>query len=438
MTTHESSRPIDSSNNGNVILDNSSDYVRNKRQCLSGPPEDLDSDACNTTRPQLEEKVDDISGFLSELSGIQQNISFPVKLSEKNDDRGNQINMESVHVAEMRSELQNDDSNEIRGKQEFNFLTMKDFHKRWSLHELRASIGTLLNSSRFQFLIVILIIVNSILMGIATYDFVQENPDASNTFEAFDKVFLIIFTIELTMQFIYRGIKLFLDGWLVFDFLIILLSWSLDSLQVVRTFRVFRALRLVTRVKVLKNLVSALFSVGPRISVIFCLLVLIFYIYAVMCTFLFKDLFPRGLTDLDYFSRLDRSVWTLLVMMTLEWGDVSRQVIDVYPWAWPIFVSFIMITSFIAYNLIVAVVCDSVSIIEKQSKEDENFENESEVELQDDQHHKISKLQNLVLEMTKKQLLLIEALSSELHDENHVLGLSEIYANTKAIEKSKS
>ena len=122
--------------------------------------------------------------------------------------------------------------------------------------------------------------------------------------------------------------------------------------------------------------------------------------------------------------------------MTLEWGDVSRQVIDVYPWSWPIFVSFIMITSFIAYNLIVAVVCDSVSIIEKQSKDDENNENQSEVESQEDQHHKILELQNLVLEMTKKQVLLIEALSGELQDENYVLGLSEIYATTQAIEKS--
>jgi hypothetical protein len=70
--------------------------------------------------------------------------------------------------------------------------------------------------------------------------------------------------LELALQFIYRDIKLFLDGWLVFDFCIVLMSWSLESLQVVRTFRVFRALRLVTRVRVLKNLVSALFSVGPR------------------------------------------------------------------------------------------------------------------------------------------------------------------------------
>jgi Ion transport protein len=435
MTTQESIRPVESIHNGDRMFEVSSDCVRKKRQCLVGPPEDIELDVCST-KPQLEDKREDVSGFLSEISCTQQSIPLPAVLTDLHEDKGNQIIKESDNVTEVRSELQTDTLKETERKQELEFFILKNVHKRWSLHELRASIGVLLNSTRFQFLIVIMIVLNSILMGIATYDFVQGNTSVANTFEAFDKFFLIIFTIELVMQFLYRGLKLFLDGWLVFDFLIILLSWSLESLQVVRTFRVFRALRLVTRVKLLKNLVSALFSVGPRISVIFCLLVLIFYIYAVMCTFLFKDLFQEGLTDLDYFSRLDRSVWTLLVMMTLEWGDVSRQVIDVYPWSWPIFVSFIMITSFIAYNLIVAVVCDSVSIIEKQSKDDENNENQSKVESEDDQNCKIRELQNLVFEMTRKQLLLIEALSGALHDEDHLSGLSEILETTQAIEKS--
>ena len=172
--------------------------------------------------------------------------------------------------------------------------------------------------------IVVLILINSIMMGIATFDFVDKNPDAVTAFEIIDKIFLVIFTLELALQFIYRDIKLFLDGWLVFDFCIVVMSWSLESLQIVRTFRVFRALRLVTRVKVLKNLVAALFSVGPRIFAIFCLRVLVFYIYAVMCTVLFKDLYQEGLAEFDYFSRLDHSLWTLLVTMTLEWGGVFR------------------------------------------------------------------------------------------------------------------
>jgi Ion transport protein len=161
----------------------------------------------------------------------------------------------------------------------------------------------------------------------------------------------------------------------------------------------------------LKNLVSALFSVGPRIFAIFCLLVLVFYIYAVMCTVLFKNLYQDGFTEFDYFSRLDISLWTLLVMMTLEWGDVARQVMDVYSWSWPIFVSFVMITSFIAYNLIVAVVCDSVSIIEKQSKE-EMTTDESEGALTTEELHfqQIHRLQVRVAELSKQQQQVLQLL----------------------------
>lgn len=230
--------------------------------------------------------------------------------------------------------------------------------------------GACVNNERVQNFILLLIIINAIMMGLGTFGFVTKDPEVTAAFELTDMVFLIVFTVELSFHFAYRGFSLFTDGWLVFDFVIIVMSWSLATLRIVRTFRIFRALRLVTRVAILRNLVHALFSVGPRIFGIGALLMLIFYIYAVMCTILFKDLYANGHLDHDYFSRLDRSFWTLFVMMTLDWTNVSRQVMDVYPLSWMIFVSFVMISSFIVYNLVVAVVCDSVKLIEAANKEE--------------------------------------------------------------------
>ena len=48
------------------------------------------------------------------------------------------------------------------------------------------------------------------------------------------------------------------------------------------------------------------------------------YIFAVLCT----ELFSETELDGDYFSRLDYTLFTLLEMMTLEWADTARQVID--------------------------------------------------------------------------------------------------------------
>jgi hypothetical protein len=120
---------------------------------------------------------------------------------------------------------------------------------------LRYNCGMIVNAKRVQLFIVLLIAINAAMLGIGTFDFVTENLKVDNAFEVIDQLFLIIFTIELAMQALYHGWRLLLDGWLVFDLVIIVTSWSFAQVQIIRAFRIFRALRLITRVKVMKNLV---------------------------------------------------------------------------------------------------------------------------------------------------------------------------------------
>ena len=115
--------------------------------------------------------------------------------------------------------------------------------------------GVLVNDTRVQIFIVYLIAINAIMMGIGTYDFVKNNHGVDQAFESIDMIFLVIFTIELAMQFAFYGWRLILDGWLVFDLIVVTMSWAFAELQIIRAFRIFRALRLITRVKVMKNLV---------------------------------------------------------------------------------------------------------------------------------------------------------------------------------------
>lgn len=123
------------------------------------------------------------------------------------------------------------------------------------INQMRYRCGTIVNNENVQFFIVILIAVNAIMMGVGTFDFVTLNPQVDQAFETTDKVFLIIFTIELCMQFVFHGWRLLLDGWLVFDLVVIAMSWSFSQVQIIRAFRIFRALRLITRIEVMKNLV---------------------------------------------------------------------------------------------------------------------------------------------------------------------------------------
>jgi hypothetical protein len=140
--------------------------------------------------------------------------------------------------------------------------------------------------------IVVLIIINAIMMGVGTFDFVTENKVVEDVFERIDKVFLIIFTIELALNLIDHfnfdrlqvgatGIRVKFDsplaqrldeyerkkrqGWVAFDAVIVLTSWAFSDLSVFRGFRILRALRLVTKFAMFRNLVKSLINVSSKV-----------------------------------------------------------------------------------------------------------------------------------------------------------------------------
>lgn len=270
-----------------------------------------------------------------------------------------------------------------------------------TLNDGRKWIGARVNDERVQNFILLLIVINSIMMGVATFDFVKTNEDLSYKFDLVDQIFLVIFTVESALQLFYFGWKLFKDGFLVFDLLIVIMSWALEGTQVIRAFRIFRALRLVTRVQVMRNLIMALFSVIPKMTAIGLLLLLIMFIFGVMFTTLFKGMYPAEELTQPYFESLFYSLFTLFQMMTLvstvtisgvqfferfwcyfsthmnistcihcqdEWADILGQVQVVYPWAWAPFIIFIILTGFIVVNLVIAVICDAVHVLGGETK----------------------------------------------------------------------
>lgn len=316
------------------------------------------------------------------------------------------------------------------------------------VNQLRYRCGAIVNNENVQFFIVILISINAIMMGLATFDFVEENPDVLNAFELTDKVFLVIFTIELGMQFMFLGWRLLLDGWLVFDLIVVSISWFFEDLQIVRAFRIFRALRLVTRIEVMKNLVVALFGVMPRMGAIGILLFLVSYIFAVMFTQLFGNMYEEGQLSEDYFSRMDYTFFTLFQMMTFDsWSDITREVMAVYKWAWAPFIGYIILTAFVVVNLIIAVICDAISALneahdqkleeeqqaqQEQEKKEEEEDSVTEEERQMDQAigrttHDIKYLEKEVDELKRAQLQTLHTLEYLAGQFQHHENLGALY-----------
>jgi len=284
-------------------------------------------------------------------------------------------------------------------------------------HDVRKGCGVV-NDARVQLVIIVLILINALLMGVGTLDAVTESENVTRAFEYTDKAFLAVFTVEIAMQVVHWGLwTVVTDGWMCFDLIIVLASWSMESLQIVRAFRVFRAIRLITRLQALQMLVKALFDVAPAVAAICALLILIMYIFAVLCTELFGDMYEQGYLDLDYFGRLDKSLFTLFQMVTLDWASIARQVAAQKYYAWFIFTIFLVITSFILYSLVVAVVCDSVYVIERA--EEEKREEHDAVEETKSAKVQVRQLQKRVAKLTKNQetlLLLLQDCVRQLED----------------------
>ena len=132
-----------------------------------------------------------------------------------------------------------------------------------TINAVRRICGKIVNHPMVQHFIIFLIILNALQMGIATFNFVDHNPEVASVFDSVDQAFLIVFTVEISLQLIFHGPNLFRDGWLTFDLTIVICSWVFGSLQV---FRTLRALRLIGRVKTLKRLCEALMEAVPRLT----------------------------------------------------------------------------------------------------------------------------------------------------------------------------
>ena len=277
----------------------------------------------------------------------------------------------------------------------------------------RIFVGSLVNNVWVQLFIIILIVINAMMMGLATLTVVTSNPSTEKLFHRIDQAFLVVFTIEVLMQLYYFGFALFHDGWLVFDFVIVSISWAFESLQVIRSFRIFRAFRLVTRLKPLRDLVLALGKVMPRLYAIFVLLIIIFYIFAVLFTELFSDM----VLSADYFTSLDKSMFTCMQFMTLEWGDVTREVMEQKSWSWFPIVTFVTICGFIVFNLFVAVVVEAVGSTEETIRELDGLEDDSPEAKLEEAEERIDLLQSHIDNMMTEQetiQTMLETMAGEL------------------------
>lgn len=230
----------------------------------------------------------------------------------------------------------------------------------------RARIGAWIESPLVQRVIIALIVINAVTLGLETSATVMAHSGPALKF--FDHVVLAVFVLEIGAKLFAFRLAFFRNAWNLFDFIIvgIALIPASGPLAVLRALRVLRVLRLISGVPRLRFVVEALLQAVPGISSIAALMLLLFYVFAVMSTSLFGPGFP------DWFGSIGASMYTLFQVMTLEsWSmGIVRPIMDAYPYAWAFFIPFILIATFTMLNLFIAIIVNAMQTFQEQEHQE--------------------------------------------------------------------
>ncbi|MCA9471565.1 MAG: ion transporter [Nitrospirales bacterium] len=217
----------------------------------------------------------------------------------------------------------------------------------------------IVSSLWFERFIIALILVNGVILGMET------SPDLvvryGELFHLGNFIILLVFILEAALKMTalapHMG-RYFQDGWNIFDFSVIVFSLipaTGEFAMIARLARLLRVVRLISTIPELRLIVSTLVRSIPSMLHVMTLMGVIFYIYAITGYQLFHE------HDPTHWRSLGISLLTLFRVVTLEdWTDVMYTAMEVHPFAWMYFVSFVVLGTFVVVNLFIAVVINNL------------------------------------------------------------------------------
>jgi voltage-gated sodium channel len=313
---------------------------------------------------------------------------------------------ESIERARRQSEIESRERLKQELRLQFGLESAKVPYNHESPPGLRGAVHRVILSSRFDVLIGLVIVVNSITIGFeVTFELQQWD---TTIFHRIEHIFLFIYTAELAVRFYAYGLACMRSGWVVFDFFLVttglfttyllepLLRLSfldlsdnggdaVGMLLILRTFRLVRlarTVRLLVQFKVLWMLVRGLLSSAGTMIYIFILFFLVLYVFACMGV----DLIAKphfALTDLEraenpeydalvmnHFSSIHQAMLTLIMFSTFDSvGNIYIPMCNHNPALVLYFITFMLPVSICLMNLVTAVIVESSFEQANQDKE---------------------------------------------------------------------
>jgi voltage-gated sodium channel len=224
---------------------------------------------------------------------------------------------------------------------------------------MSAQLRRIVHTHAFDVVILFVIVANAIVLGLQTYPGVV--ADYGDRLNLLNDVFLGVFVVELLLRIASYGSRpqdFFRNGWDVFDFFVVAAAFvpgvreSSTLLRLARLLRVVRIFRVLPDLRIL--VIGVVRSLPPLFSMTLLVTVILF-IYGMLGWLLFGEQLPQQ------WGTIGTAMLTLFVMLTLEDFPVYMEAgMNVHPWSWVYFVTFILLAAFMILNVLIGIVLNSL------------------------------------------------------------------------------
>ncbi len=231
-----------------------------------------------------------------------------------------------------------------------------------NLKESRDKVKKFIENKSFDFFIMTLILLDSIVFGLLTSENLTDINH--NILFTLDRLCMAIFIVEMTLKLYVYSSDFFKSRWNIFDFIVITISsFSFASYFIIlRTFRLFRILKYINRFSKLKRIMHIFSTLLPNFLAITLVFGVFLYVFAIIAVSLYGSVFIE-------FSTLSDSVFSLIQIFTLDgWASsIARPIMDEFPHSWLFFTSFLLISFLLVISFL-------MSVIDEIIKKDLKFE----------------------------------------------------------------
>lgn len=251
------------------------------------------------------------------------------------------------------------------------------------------------NGDVVQIMVACLIGAN-FLTNIVEKEIDSQGDAYADGFGVFELFYNIAFTIELGVNmYAHWWCEFWSSTWNIFDVVVVTIG-VVNTLKLplpkafslLRMMRAFRVFRLFKRVQSLNKIIVAIAHAVPGVANAFLILAIVMSIFSILAVEFFKDVGEGCRKDLDnrayftlrefcmgneYFGTFTKSLYTFFQVLTGEsWSEMVARPVIWYYQEWyrclgsgMFFIGFILISSFILANVVVAVLLDKMATVEE-------------------------------------------------------------------------